>query len=167
MGVSRPKQPMHTSESAATAVAHSLRVQDVAMLCARRVLEFDMQGKRNAMPCRRGGEGSRWGAKGRKAKMRLRVASHLPPVRRVLYTSLVVPAPIVCFPPEKKIVSTNFRLPTVSFSPRGFRFVGCDRPANGEGESWRKAAIRACAYARASATFRFLPSLLHPVAASC
>lgn len=68
------------------------------MLCARRVLEFDMQWKRNAMPCRRGGEGSRRGAKGRKAKMRLRVASHLPPVRRVLYTPLVVPAPIVCSP---------------------------------------------------------------------
>lgn len=98
MGVSRPKQPMHTSESAATAVARSLRVQDVAMLCARRVLEFDMPWKRNAMSCRRGGEGSRRGAKGRKAKMRLRVASHLPPVRRVLYTSLVVPAPIVCSP---------------------------------------------------------------------
>ena len=52
MGASRPKRPMHTSESAATAVAHSLRVQDVAMLCAPRVLEFDMQWKRNAMPCR-------------------------------------------------------------------------------------------------------------------
>ena len=72
------------------------------MLCARRVLEFDMPWKRNAMPCRRGGEGSRRGAKGRKAKMRLRVASHLPPVRRVLYTSLVVPAPIVCFPPGEE-----------------------------------------------------------------
>ena len=51
MGASRPKRPMHTSESAATAVAHSLRVQDVAMLCAPRVLEFDMQW-RNEMPCR-------------------------------------------------------------------------------------------------------------------
>lgn len=47
MGASRPKRPM----SAATAVAHSLRVQDVAMLCAPRVLEFDMQW-RNEMPCR-------------------------------------------------------------------------------------------------------------------
>lgn len=89
-------------DSIATAVVHSLCVQDVAMLCARRVLEFDMQWKRNAMPCRRGGEGSRCGAKGRKAKMRLRVASHLPPVRRVLCTSLVVPAPIVCFPPGEE-----------------------------------------------------------------
>ena len=99
MGASRPKWPMHTSESAATAVVHSLCVQDVDMLCAPRVLEFDMQWKRNAMPCRRGGEGSHRSAKGRSAKMRLRIASHLPPVRRVLYTSLVVPAPIVCFPP--------------------------------------------------------------------
>ena len=72
------------------------------MLCAPRVLEFDMQWKRNAMPCRRGGEGSRRGAKGRKAKIRLCVASHLPPVRRVLYTSLVVLAPIVCFPPGEE-----------------------------------------------------------------
>ena len=54
------------------------------------------------MPCRRGGEGSQCGAKGRKAKMRLRVASHLPPVRRVLYTPLVVPAPIVCSPPGEE-----------------------------------------------------------------
>ena len=77
--------------------------------------------------------------------MRLRVASHLPPVRRVLYTSLVVPAPIVCFPPEKKIVSANFLPPIVSFSPRGFRFVACARPANGEGKPWRNAALRACA----------------------
>ena len=83
-------------------MVHSLCVQDVAMLCAPRVLEFDMQWKRNAMPCRRGGEGSQCGAKGRKAKMRLRVASHLPPVRRVLYTPLVVPAPIVCFPPGEE-----------------------------------------------------------------
>ncbi len=68
---------------------------------------------------------------------------------------------------NKKIVSTNFRLPTVSFSPRGFRFVACARPATGEGEPWRNAALRACAHARVSATFRFFPSLLHPVAASC
>ena len=47
---------MHTSESAATAMAHSLRVQDVALLCAPRVLEFDMQWKRNAVPQRRGGQ---------------------------------------------------------------------------------------------------------------
>ena len=149
-------------------------MQDVAMLCARRVLEFDMQWKRNAMPCRRGGEGSRCGAKGRKAKMCLRVDSRPLPVRRVLCTSLVVPTPIVCSlsrssapRPARKIASANFRSPTVSFSPRGFCFVGCDRPANGEGESWRKAAIRACAYARVSASFRFFPSLLHPVAAFC
>lgn len=102
MGVSRPKQPMHTSESAATAVARSLRVQGVAMLCAPRVLEFDMQWKRNAMPCRRGGEGSRCGAKGRKAKMRLRVASHLPPVRRVLCTSLVVLRPDCLLPARRR-----------------------------------------------------------------
>ena len=54
------------------------------------------------MPCRAAEEGSRRSAKGRKAKMRLRVASLLPPVRRVLYTSLVVPAPIVCFPPGEE-----------------------------------------------------------------
>ena len=68
-------------------------VQDVAMLCAPRVLEFDMQWKRNAMPCRRGGEGSHRSAKGRSAKMRLRIASHVPPVRGVPCTSLVVLRP--------------------------------------------------------------------------
>ena len=131
MGASRPKRPMHTSESAATAVVHSLCVQDVAMLCARRVLEFDMPWKRNAMPCRRGGEGSRCGAKGRKAKMRLRVASHLPPVRRVLYTPLVVPAPVVCFPPGEENCEYEFptahsflfdvRLPFRGLRPTGDR----------------------------------------------
>lgn len=148
-------------------MVHSLCVQDVAMLCARRVLEFDMQWKRNAMPCRRGGEGSRCGAKGRKAKMRLRVASHLPPVRRVLCTSLVVPAPIVCFPPGEENREHEFPTAHSFLFARGFRFVACARPANGEGKPWRNAALRACVHARVSATFRFFPSLLHPVAASC
>ena len=101
------------------------------MLCAPRVLEFDMQWKRNAMPCRRGGEGCRRGAKGRKAKMRLRVDSRPLPVRRVLYTSLVVPAPIDCFPPgeenrERKFPTAHSflfaaRLPFRCLRPTGER----------------------------------------------
>ena len=55
----------------------------------------------NEMSCRVAEE-RHLGAKGLKPKMRLRVASHLPPVRRVLCTSLVVPAPIVCFPPGEE-----------------------------------------------------------------
>ena len=148
-------------------MVHSLCVQDVAMLCARRVLEFDMQWKRNAMPCRRGGEGSRRGAKGRKAKMRLRVASHLPPVRRVLYTSLVVPAPIVCFPPGEENCEHEFPTAHSFLFAARLPFRCLARPATGEGKPWRNAALRACAHARVSATFRFFPSLLHPVAASC
>jgi len=60
------------------------------------------------MPWRAAEEGSHRSAKGRKAKMRLRVASHVPPVRRVLYTSLVVPAPIVCFPPGEENCEHEF-----------------------------------------------------------
>ena len=70
MGASRPKRPM----SAATAVAHSLRVQDVAMLCAPRVLEFDMQW-RNEMPCRAAEEGRAAGVERKAAKRKCVCAS--------------------------------------------------------------------------------------------
>ena len=81
------------------------------------------------MSCRRGGEGSRRGAKGRKAKMRLRVASHLPPVRRVLYTPLVVPAPVVCSPSgeenrEREFPTTHRFLFAARLPFRGLRPTG-------------------------------------------
>ena len=49
--------------------------------------------KQNAVACRGGGEGSYRSAKGRSAKMRLRVASHLLPPEDMLCTSLVVLRP--------------------------------------------------------------------------
>ena len=57
------------------------------------VLECVVQRKRNAVACRGGGEGSYRSAKGRSAKMRLRVASHLLPPEDMLCTSLVVLRP--------------------------------------------------------------------------
>lgn len=62
MGASRPKRPMHTSESAATAVAHSLRAHNVAIPCApARSACFNSTCSENRMPwraARRGGESS-------------------------------------------------------------------------------------------------------------
>ena len=165
MGASRPKRPMHTSESAAIVVAHSLRVQDVDMLCAPRVLQFYMQWKRNAMPCRE--EGSHRSAKGRSEKMRLCIASRLLPKKGVpSHLTRGAPSWSSARGLEKKIACVNFRTSGVSFSRYACCFVSFIRPANGEGEPPGNAALRAHTRTRASTAFRFLPSLLHPVAGS-
>jgi len=167
MGASRPKRPMHTSESAVTAVAHSLRVQDVDMLCAPRVLEFDMQW-RNEMPCRAAEEG-RGVIAVRKAAERKGVGAS----PRTSYRRGACCAPhawcsvlVVCSRFGEKIACVNFRTSGVSFSRCACCFVSFIRPANGEGKPSRNAALRARTRRRASTAFRFLPSLLHPVAGS-
>ena len=168
MGASRPKRPMHTSESAATAVARSLCVQGVAMLCAPRVLEFDMQWKRG-MPCRAAEEGRAAGVE-RKAAERKGVcapprASYLRRACRASHTWCSVQ--VVCSRLGEKRACVKFRTSGVSFSRCACCFVSFIRPANGEGEPPGNAALRAPTRTRAFTAFRFLPSLLHPVAASC
>ena len=147
-------------------MARSLCVQDVDMLCAPRVLEFDMQWKRNAMPCR-GRGGSHRSAKGRRAKGRLCIASHLLPTKGVpWHLTRGAPSRSSARGLEKKIACVNFLTSGVSFSRCACCFVSFIRPANGEGKPSGNAALRAPTRTRASTAFRFFPSLLHPVAGS-
>ena len=169
MGASRPKRPMHTSESAAIVVAHSLRAHNVAIPCApARSACFNSTCSGNGMPCRAAEEGSHRSAKGRSEKMRLCIASRLLPKKGVpSHLTRGAPSWSSARGLEKKIACVNFLTSGVSFSRCACCFVSFIRPANGEGEPPGNAALRAPTRTRASTAFRFLPSLLHPVAASC
>ena len=122
--------------------------------------------KCRAVPRRRAGRHR--SAKGRSEKMRLCIASHLLPPRGMPCTSLIVLRPDRLLAVwRRKIACVKFLTSGVSFSRCAFCFVSFARPANGEGKPSRNVALRAPTRTRVSDTFRFFPSLLHLVAASC
>ena len=160
---------MHAPESAATAVACSLRAQCAAMPWApARSACFNSTCSENRMPWCAAEEGESPQCE-RPQRENAFVHCLAPPTAEGHAVHLTRRAPSWSSARglEKKIECVNFRTSGVSFSRCAFCFVSFARPANGEGKPSRNAALRAPTRTRASTAFRFLPSLLHPVVASC